>query len=253
VEVSAPVTIAAMYRFVPLPDHAELREPLLAVCRERGIFGSILLAAEGINGTISGPAEGVQAVLDWLGQDPRFAGLDPRLTYADYAPFDRMKVRLKAEIITLRDASADPLQQVGADVEPEDWNALIERPDVLLIDTRNREEVALGSFAGAIDPQLGSFSEFTAYAEANLDPDKHRAVAMFCTGGIRCEKASSYLLARGFSAVYQLRGGILHYLQQVPEEQSLWEGECFVFDQRRSLDHDLAPHFSDKDTARDSM
>jgi len=250
--VSSSIVIAALYRFVPLPDREALREPLLSVCRDNGVLGSLLLAEEGINGTISGSAAGIDAVLDWMGQDSRLAGLAPRLTYADYQPFDRMKVRLKQEIITLRAPEADPLRQVGEDVEPEDWNALIERDDVVLIDTRNRPEVDCGTFKGAVDPDLASFSEFTTYVDENLDPGKHRKVAMFCTGGIRCEKASSYMLSRGFEAVYQLRGGILHYLQKVPREQSLWEGECFVFDQRRAVDHDLAPRFADKETARDN-
>lgn len=249
----SPMTIAALYRFTPLPDFKDLREPLLAVCQEHGVLGSLLLAAEGINGTISGTAGAIDAVMQWLDADERLRGITPRLTYAAYQPFDRMKVRLKQELITLRAPEADPLQQVGHNVEPEDWNALISRPDVVLVDTRNRPEVEIGTFAGAVDPGLDSFSAFTDFVDNNLDPEQHPHVAMFCTGGIRCEKASSYMLSRGFKAVYQLRGGILHYLQQVPREQSMWQGECFVFDQRRSVDHDLQPFYTDQETARENL
>ena len=251
--MSNTVVIAALYRFVPIDDCAQLREPLLACCKRHGLLGSLLLAPEGINGTICGSAEGLQAVLDWLGEDPRFADLNPRLTHAPYPPFDRMKVRLKREIITLNAPEADPLQQVGDHVEPEAWNALIAQPDVVVIDTRNRMEIAVGTFQGAVDPEIDSFSAFTQYVEEHLDPTVHRRVAMFCTGGIRCEKASSYMLARGFEAVYQLKGGILHYLQKVPQEDSLWEGKCYVFDQRHAVDHDLQPHFTDQETARENM
>jgi UPF0176 protein len=238
--------VAAFYRFTPLPDHRALQQPLKARCIELGILGTILLAEEGINGTICGSEEAIAAIFAWLHADPRLADLRYQPSTVDYPPFERMKVRLKAEIVALR-APADPTRQVGEYVDPADWNAVISDPDVVVIDTRNHQEIVLGTFQGAVDPQTTSFSELPAFVESNLDPS--RPVAMFCTGGIRCEKATSYLLSRGFSRVMHLRGGILGYLAQIPREESLWRGECFIFDQRGALDHDLAPHFSDKETA----
>lgn len=248
----APVTIAAFYKFTPLPDYADLREPLLTLGQQRGVLGSILLAAEGVNGTISGPDDGVNAILDTLRSDPRLADLTHKVSYAGYPPFERMKVRLKKEIVTLKVPGTDPTMQVGTYVPPEAWNALIQRPDVVLIDTRNEQEIEWGTFEGAIDPRTRSFSELPRFIKDTLDPKKHKQVAMFCTGGIRCEKATSYLLAQGFEAVYHLDGGILRYLETIPEERSLWRGKCYVFDQRRAVDHQLQPHFTDKETAREN-
>lgn len=239
------IRIAAFYRFTPLSDSHALQPRLKAVCVEHGILGSILLAEEGINGTICGTPAAIASVFAWLRADARFADLTYQSTEADYPPFEHLKVRLKAEIVTLR-TPADPLAQVGEYIEPADWNAVISDPDVVVIDTRNHHEITLGTFQGAIDPQTRAFSDFPAFVDG-LDPSQ--PVAMFCTGGIRCEKATSYLLARGFDRVMHLKGGILSYLKQVPQESSMWEGECFIFDQRRALDHDLAPRYADKPTA----
>jgi UPF0176 protein len=227
--------IATFYRFVSLPDYTALQAPLREKCQALGIKGSILLAAEGINATVTGSRQALDELLAYLGQDPRLAGLEPKWSEADTWPFKRLKVRLKREIVTLG-VPVDPTQRVGQYVKPEAWNALISDPEVLLLDTRNGYEVKIGSFKGAIDPQTASFSEFPAYVQRQLDPQTHRKVAMFCTGGIRCEKASAYLLDQGFEQVYHLEGGILKYLEQVPAEESLWEGECFVFDQRVAVE-----------------
>ncbi len=240
------IRIAAFYRFTPLPDFRELQPNLKALCVEHGILGSILLAEEGINGTICGTPDAIEAVFTWLRTDARLAGLTYQPTEADYPPFEHLKVRLKAEIVTLR-TPADPLEQVGEYIDPTDWNAVISDPEVVVIDTRNHHEITLGSFQGAVDPQTRSFSGFPKFVEDNLDPSQ--PVAMFCTGGIRCEKATSYLLSRGFTRVMHLKGGILSYLKQIPREESMWEGECFIFDQRHALDHDLAPRYADKSTA----
>ena len=238
--------VAAFYRFTPLPDFRDLQPALKAVCVEQGILGTILLAEEGINGTICGTDAAIAAVFAWLRADARFASLTFQPSRCAYPPFERLKVRLKAEIVTLR-AAADPLEQVGEYIAPADWNAVITDPEVVVIDTRNHHEIQLGTFEGAQDPQTRAFSDFTDYVERNLDPSQ--PVAMFCTGGIRCEKATSYLLARGFSRVMHLQGGILSYLREVPESESLWRGECFIFDQRHALDHKLQPRYADKSEA----
>ena len=235
--------VAAFYRFVPLPDFRVLQPELQSVCADHGILGTILLAEEGINGTICGTDDAIAAVFSWLRSDPRLADLTFQPTRSPYPPFQRLKVRLKAEIVTLR-AAADPREQVGEYVDPADWNAVISDPDVVVIDTRNHHEIALGTFQGAQDPSTNAFGDFPAYVEQHLDPDK--PVAMFCTGGIRCEKATSYLLARGFTRVMHLKGGILNYLKQIPRESSLWQGECFIFDQRHALDHDLQPRYTEQ-------
>lgn len=220
-----------------------MREPLLDHCRANGIRGSILLATEGINGTVAGPADGIAATLRYLRNDPRLSDLEHKESFVptDHETFYRMKVRLKKEIVTMGVPAVDPTKGVGTYVEPEEWNALLADPEVLLIDTRNDYEVGIGTFQGAIDPKLKSFREFPEFVRKNLDPAVHRKVAMFCTGGIRCEKASSYLLHEGFEEVYHLKGGILKYLEEVPEEQSSWKGECYVFDNRVAVDHGLAP------------
>ncbi len=237
-------TVAAMYKFTALPDFEALQAPLQAVCRENGVMGTILLAEEGLNGTIAGPDAGIQAAIAHIQADGRFDGMSLKFSHAATMPFHRMKVRLKKEIVTLGQPAADPNKQVGTYVKPEDWNELISDPEVVLVDTRNEYEVAIGTFKGAVDPKTASFREFPDWVAAlkeRAKGDKKPKVAMFCTGGIRCEKASSYMKAEGFDEVYHLEGGILKYLENVPEEQSLWQGECFVFDQRVSVEHGLAP------------
>jgi UPF0176 protein len=240
-----PLKVAAFYQFAALPDFRELREPLRAICTGLGLKGSVLLAQEGINGTVAGPAGGIDALVIELQRGALFGGrldnLELKFSRSSELPFQRMKVRLKKEIVTLG-AAVDPTRQVGSYVEPGDWNALLAAPDTLVIDTRNEFEVAMGTFEGAVDPGIRSFGQFKEFATQKLDPAKHRKIAMFCTGGIRCEKASAYLLAQGFDEVYHLKGGILRYLEGVPEAQSRWRGECFVFDERVTLGHDLLEH-----------
>lgn len=239
---------AAFYKFVDLPDCAELKPALLACCESHGVKGLILLAREGINSTIAGPETGVRAVLDKLRRDPRLEDLQHKESWSARLPFYRMKVRIKKEIVTMGVAGISPQQLAGIYVKPGDWNALISDPTVVVIDTRNRYEVEIGSFAGAIDPGLDSFSELPQWLEhyEALQPTqgKKPRVAMFCTGGIRCEKATALMRSRGFDEVYHLEGGILKYLEVVPEEQSLWLGQCFVFDERVSVGHGLVagPH-----------
>lgn len=234
----ADFLVAALYRFVDFPDFEDWREPLLESCRAGEVKGTILLAKEGINGTIAGPEAGVHGVLDLLRADPRFADLQPKFSHASEAPFHRMKVRRKAEIVTMGVEGIDPNQIVGTYVDPQDWNALIQDPAVTLIDTRNDYEVAIGTFAGARDPKLASFREFPAWLKTEVEDGQK--VAMFCTGGIRCEKSTAYLKQLGVREVFHLQGGILKYLETVPEEQSLWQGECFVFDERVAVKHGLA-------------
>jgi len=238
-----PYQVAAFYQFAALPDFRELREPLRAICAELELKGSVLLAHEGINGTLAGSTEAIAALVAELRRGPLFGGrldnLELKFSQAAAMPFQRLKIRLKKEIVTLGDSKADPTRQVGTYVDPADWNALISGPDTLLIDTRNAFEVAMGTFPGAVDPGIRSFGQFKDFTARHLDPLKHRRIAMFCTGGIRCEKASAYLLARGFAEVYHLKGGILRYLEGVPEAESRWRGECFVFDDRVALGHGL--------------
>ena len=239
-----PVRVAALYQFTPFSDPAALREPLLAVCAAAGIKGTLLLAGEGINGTIAGTDAGLAAVLDHIRALPGCAALEVKYSEAPAMPFQRMKVRLKKEIVTLGVEGIDPLASVGTYVSPHDWNALIADPDTIVIDTRNAYEVAAGTFTGAIDPGTRSFREFPDWFRANrerlLGSGSPPKVAMFCTGGIRCEKSTAFLKAEGVDEVYHLRGGILKYLETVPEERSLWRGECFVFDQRVTVGHGLA-------------
>jgi UPF0176 protein len=233
--------VAALYQFVPLPDYRALREPLRALCNALGLKGTLLLAGEGINGTVAGDDEAIDSFLQHLrGIDGRLDALELKFSTAATRPFKRMKVRLKKEIVTLGDAAADPAARVGVYVDPAQWNRLIADQDTLVIDTRNAFEVAIGTFDGALDPKLNRFGDFKAFAKAKLDPERHRKIAMFCTGGIRCEKASAYLLANGFGEVYHLKGGILKYLEQMPEAESRWKGACFVFDERVALGHGLA-------------
>jgi UPF0176 protein len=244
-----PLKVAAFYQFAALPDFRDQREPLRAMCTGLGLKGSVLLAHEGINGTLAGREEGIDAFVGELQHGALFGGrlddLEPKFSSASEMPFRRLKVRLKKEIVTLGDTTADPTRQVGTYVEPSDWNELIAAPDTLVIDTRNAFEVAMGTFEGAIDPGIKSFGQFKEFAAEKLDPARHKKIAMFCTGGIRCEKASAYLLAQGFNEVYHLRGGILRYLEGVPKQESRWHGECFVFDERVALGHGLRPRQTD--------
>ncbi len=247
------IRVAAFYQFVPLPDFRELREPLRALCASLDIKGTILLAPEGINGTVAGSGELIDALVTQLRGGDVFGGrldnLELKFSGAQEPPFKRLKVRLKKEIVTIGDRSLDPAAKAGAYVRAKDWNALIASPDVTVIDTRNAFEVALGTFAGALDPKLNRFGEFPDFAARALDPGKHKKIAMFCTGGIRCEKASAYLLAQGFAEVYHLKGGILKYLEEIPQNESRWNGECFVFDERVALGHGLTVKTPLKDAA----
>ena len=231
--------IAALYRFCRLPHYRELRAPLAEFCCGRGIKGTLLLAPEGINGTVAGTAGAIDEFMGWLRAIPEFADVEAKFSTASAMPFHRMKVRLKREIVTMGVPDVDPLDGVGAYVEPGEWNALISDPDTVVIDTRNDYEVGLGSFAGAVDPATRSFREFPEWLEQNRDTLAGKRLAMFCTGGIRCEKATAYAKAQGFDDVFHLKGGILKYLETVPEGDSLWRGECFVFDERVSVGHGL--------------
>ncbi|MDJ0825919.1 MAG: rhodanese-related sulfurtransferase [Rhodobacter sp.] len=233
--------VAAFYKFTPFPDPAALKPGLAKVACAQGVTGSILLAREGINGTIAGDRAGIDTVLAHIRRLPGCANLDWQESHAGAAPFNRMKVRIKREIVTMGQTEVDPTAAVGRYVDPADWNALIAAPDVAVIDTRNDYEVAIGSFEGADDPGTQSFGDFPAWWQANGQRFAGRRIAMFCTGGIRCEKATSYLLGQGVAEVFHLRGGILSYLNSVPQAQSLWHGECYVFDQRVSVGPGLAP------------
>lgn len=241
---SPPVLVAALYRFTPLASHPTLQAPLLNRMQQNQIFGTLLLAGEGINGTIAGDPEALRSFVDWLRNFEHdaslpFAATDVKWSSCAKVPFRRARVRLKKEIVTMGVDGIDPLHSVGTYVEPENWNSLVDDPEVILIDTRNDYEVEIGTFAGAVNPNTESFREFPKFVAANLDPERHPKVAMFCTGGIRCEKSTAYLKECGFSEVYHLRGGILNYLEKVSPEQTRWQGECFVFDSRVSVDHQL--------------
>jgi UPF0176 protein len=242
-QASQPYKVMAIYKFADLPDAEAIRPVLAKFCCGLAIKGTLILAPEGINGTVAGRPEAIDALADWLFAGETFGGrligAEVKYSAAGTMPFLRMKVRLKPEIVTLRAPEANPARQVGRYVEPEDWNGLIARNDVVLVDTRNDYEVGLGTFQRALDPATKSFTEFKAYVAEHLDPQRDRKVAMFCTGGIRCEKASSYLLSQGFEEVFHLKGGILKYLEVVPESESRFAGECFVFDERVSVRHGL--------------
>jgi UPF0176 protein len=248
-----PYKVAAFYQFAALPDFRDLREPLRVLCADWALKGSVLLAHEGINGTLAGEAEAIDAVVAALQNDGLFGGrldnLELKFSRAAAMPFARLKIRLKKEIVTLGDPATDPTRQVGVYVDPAAWNALIAAPDMVVIDTRNAFEVAMGRFAGAVDPRIESFGQFKAFVAQALDPQQHKKIAMYCTGGIRCEKASSYLLSRGFEAVYHLKGGILNYLEKVPTRDSRWQGDCFVFDERVALRHGLVERTSEPSDA----
>jgi UPF0176 protein len=235
--------VAALYQFVPLPDFRELKDPLHKLCLDLGGRGTLLLAHEGINGTVAGSHEAIDALMTELREGTLFMGrldnLELKFSTATEMPFQRMKVRLKKEIVTLGDPQTDPLRRVGTYVTPAEWNRLLDEAGIVLLDTRNDFEVEMGTFEGAVDPRIKRFSEFKDFVKNELDPTQHRKVAMFCTGGIRCEKASSYMLAQGFEEVFHLKGGILKYLEEVPETESRWNGGCFVFDERVALGHGL--------------
>lgn len=233
------ITICALYKFVRLANYLELRDPLLTTMTKLNVKGTLLLANEGINGTIAGSKADIAAVLAFLATQDGLDNISHKESYADENPFHRTKVKLKKEIVTMGVEGIDPNQVVGTYVKPKEWNALISDPDVLLVDTRNDYEVEIGTFKGALNPDTETFREFPAYVEKNLDKTKHKKVAMFCTGGIRCEKSTAYLKEQGFEEVYHLEGGILKYLEEVPKEETLWQGECFVFDGRVAVNHEL--------------
>lgn len=233
------IIVCALYKFVSLNDFQALRQPLLKVMEENEVRGTLLLAHEGINGTVAGSRAGIDALLAWLGSEPRLADIGCKESCADAVPFKRAKVKLKKEIVTMGIEGVDPNRAAGTYVSPEDWNALIEDPEVLLIDTRNDYEFQVGTFKNAVNPKTKSFREFPRYVKEHLDPSRHKKVAMFCTGGIRCEKSTAFLKEQGFEEVYHLKGGILKYLEEVPEQKTLWQGECFVFDERVTVNHQL--------------
>ncbi|GDY24831.1 UPF0176 protein [Agarivorans sp. Toyoura001] len=235
------ITICALYKFVRLNNYLELQTPLLALMKQHQVRGTLLLAEEGINGTIAGPDQSIETVLQWLKSDPRLSQIVDKRSFSSEQPFNRSRVKLKKEIVTMGVEGIDPNHVVGSYVKPSDWNQLIADPEVLVVDTRNDYEVQLGSFKHAVNPNTETFREFPAYVAEEMDPQKHKKVAMFCTGGIRCEKSTAYLKEQGFDEVYHLEGGILKYLEEVPQQESLWEGDCFVFDERVTVDHQLQP------------
>lgn len=239
------ILVAALYKFVELADFSQMQAPLFAFCDKRGIKGTLLLAREGINGTIAGPEQAMREVLAHLREDPRLATLEHKESWAEAMPFYRLKIKLKREIVTMGVPDIEPTTMAGAYVPPEQWNALIDDPEVVVVDVRNDYEVSIGTFRGAVNPNTTSFSEFPEWVrqqseEGGVLADGAR-VAMFCTGGIRCEKSTAYLRSQGFDEVYHLQGGILKYLETVPADQSLWDGQCFVFDERVSVGHGLEP------------
>lgn len=239
--MSNNIVVAALYCFTPLPDHREWRERLYQLCQEYGIKGTLILASEGINGTIAGSREAIDAVRNCLQADPRMHGWEYKESYCDTPPFQKLKVKIKPEIVTLGVEGLSPAKQTGKHLSPDEWNELIQREDTILIDTRNSYEFVTGHFPRAIDPKTRHFREFPDFVRNHLAKHKDKKIAMYCTGGIRCEKASAYLLQQGFPEVYQLKGGILRYLEEVPPEKNLWQGYCFVFDERENLDGKLRP------------
>ena len=234
-----PLLVAAFYKFVQLTDLASLQDQIESCCRKNNVLGIVLLAQEGINSTIAGSREGVVKVLEFIRQDSRFSDLEWKESFANKQPFRKLRVRLKKEIVTMGIPEIDPSQLVGTYVKPADWNALIRDPDVIVIDARNNYETEIGTFTGAVNPDLDSFSQLPSWLEGKIDTGEQPRVAMFCTGGIRCEKSTAFLKQAGVKEVNHLQGGILKYLEEVPEDESLWEGECFVFDQRVAVGHGL--------------
>lgn len=231
--------VCAMYKFVALENYKAMRQPLLNIMEENNIKGTLLLANEGINGTISGSRESIDILVNYLNSDKRLNPISTKESLDAAQPFYRTKVKLKKEIVTMGVEGIDPRRTVGSYVKPADWNALISDPDVLLVDTRNNYEIEIGTFENAVNPKTDSFREFPQYVKENLDPKKHKKVAMFCTGGIRCEKSTAYMKEQGFEEVYHLEGGILKYLEEVPQDNTMWKGDCFVFDNRVAVDHNL--------------
>jgi UPF0176 protein len=231
--------VTALYHFVRLENFSDLRQPLLNVMTQNGVKGTLLLANEGINGTVAGTQKGIDNLLKWIRNDPRLVHVKAKFSYDDKLPFYRTKVKLKKEIVTMGVEGIDPNKVVGTYVKPKDWNELISDPDVLVVDTRNDYETSIGSFKHAVIPEIESFRDFPKYIDELTPDDKNKKVAMFCTGGIRCEKSTAYLKEQGFKNVYHLQGGILKYFEEIPKEDSLWDGECFVFDNRVSVDHNL--------------
>jgi len=237
--MSQQYVVCALYKFVSLSNYKEIRQPLLNTMEQHNVRGTLLLAEEGINGTVAAKREGIDALLAWLDKQPGLDNIVSKESFDDECPFYRTKVKLKKEIVTMGVQGIDPKEVVGTYVKPKDWNALISDPDVVLVDTRNDYEIEIGTFENAVDPKTKTFREFPQWAEKNLDPSKNKKVAMFCTGGIRCEKSTAYMKEQGFEEVYHLEGGILKYLEEVPKEDTMWKGECFVFDNRVAVDHDL--------------
>ena len=238
-------TIAALYLFIPVADPAELKQKFLQELSPLQLCGTLLIAPEGINGTLAGSELAIQKLLISLNKNTGLSQKDVKFSYSEEKPFNRFKIRLKREIVTFNQPHVNPNLRVGTYIEPDQWNTLIEDPDVTVIDTRNKYETLIGTFKNAIDPKIDSFTEFSDYVRENLDPKKHKKIAMFCTGGIRCEKASSFMLAEGFESVFHLKGGILKYLEEIPKEQSRWQGDCYVFDRRMAVGHGLTTgHYS---------
>jgi UPF0176 protein len=231
--------VCALYRFVTLENYQEIQAPLLKMMQANNIKGTLLLAQEGINGTVAGSREDINTLIAWLKSEPRLNKLTTKESFTQENPFYRTKVKLKKEIVTMGVEGIDPKRTAGSYVKAKDWNALINDPDVLLVDTRNDYEISIGTFKNAVDPKTTNFREFPQYVKDNLDPAVNKKVAMFCTGGIRCEKSTAYLKEQGFDEVYHLEGGVLKYLEEVPQEESMWQGECFVFDNRVSVNHQL--------------
>ena len=238
-------TIAALYLFIPVADPAELKQKFLQELSPLQLCGTLLIAPEGINGTLAGSELAIQELLICLNNNTGLSQKDVKFSYSEEKPFNRFKIRLKREIVTFNQPHVNPNLRVGTYIEPDEWNTLIDDPDVTVIDTRNKYETLIGTFKNAIDPKIDSFTEFSDYVRENLDPKKHKKIAMFCTGGIRCEKASSFMLAEGFESVFHLKGGILKYLEEIPKEQSRWQGDCYVFDRRMAVGHGLTTgHYS---------
>ena len=240
------VVVCAMYKFVRLENFKELRQPLQQTMEDNGVKGTLLLANEGINGTVAGSREGIDALLNWLKLDERLADIVYKESFDEVMPFYRTKVKLKKEIVTMGVEGIDPREVVGTYVKPKDWNALIQDPEVFVVDTRNDYEIEIGTFEGAVNPNTETFREFPDYVAKNMDPAKHKKVAMFCTGGIRCEKSTAFMKEQGFEEVYHLEGGILKYLEEVPEEETTWQGDCFVFDNRVAVNHKLEKSIYDQ-------
>ena len=238
-------TIATLYLFIPIANPAELKQKFLQELSPLQLCGTLLIAPEGINGTLAGSELAIQELLICLNNNTGLSQKDVKFSYSAEKPFNRFKIRLKREIVTFNQPHVNPNLRVGTYIEPDQWNTLIEDPDVTVIDTRNKYETLIGTFKNAIDPKIDSFTEFSDYVRENLDPKKHKKIAMFCTGGIRCEKASSFMLAEGFESVFHLKGGILKYLEEIPKEQSRWQGDCYVFDRRMAVGHGLTTgHYS---------